>query len=141
MTESRDLLLLDTHVWIWYVCGTNHLNAAAREKLSESLYHNKAYLAAITLWEISMLEKKQRIAIDMPCLSWINKSIQITGVQVLPLTPEIAVESCHLPDDFHNDPADRIITATARVKSLTLVTRDERVLAFGAQGFVSTWSV
>jgi PIN domain nuclease of toxin-antitoxin system len=53
------------------------------------------------------------------------------------LTPEIAVESNGLPGQFHSDPVDRIITATARIEGMTVVTRDRQILAYAAQGHVS----
>jgi predicted nucleic acid-binding protein len=57
-------------------------------------------------------------------------------VRLAPLSPAIAVESTRLPGDFHRDPADRFIVATARELGATLVTRDERILRYGAEGFV-----
>ena len=53
------------------------------------------------------------------------------------LTTEIAVGRNGLPGQFHNDPADRIITATARVEGLTVATRDRQILDDAAQGYVS----
>lgn len=55
----------------------------------------------------------------------------------MPLSPEIAVESCALPDNFHVDPADRIIVATARLENLILVTKDQQILKYGKQKFVT----
>jgi len=95
-------------------------------------------ISAISLWEISMLEAKTRILLDIPCLEWMNKAIKLTHCQIFPLTPSIAVESCSLPGNFHEDPADRIITATARVEGLTLFTRDERILEYSSKKYVST---
>lgn len=123
--------LLDTHIWLWYVNGNEELKKATRTTISTALYNNAAYLAAISLWEISMLEQKRRIVLGMSCLEWINKSIELTHVRVVPLTPAIATESCHLPGKFHEDPADRMIAATARIEGLTLITCDEKILAYG----------
>jgi PIN domain nuclease of toxin-antitoxin system len=57
--------------------------------------------------------------------------------QAIALTPEIAIECNSLPGQFHDDPADRIITATARVEGLTVITRDRQILDYAAQGYVS----
>lgn len=130
-------ILLDTHIWIWYVNGNESLNKSVRKTITSALYHHEAALAAISLWEICMLNKKQRIILEMPCLEWINKSLELTHVRVLPITPAIAEESCRLPGDFHPDPADCLITATARVEGLTLVTRDKHILNYSKHKYIS----
>ena|SRR3990167_3734270 len=131
-------ILLDTHVWIWYVNGSEDLNKIVRKKITMALYNNEASLAAISLWEVSMLDKKQRIILGMPCLEWINKFLELTHVRILPITPAIATESCYLPGNIHADPADRMIIATARVEGCTLVTRDKRILIYSKNKYVST---
>ncbi len=131
-------LLLDTHIWIWYVMGCAELKTQEQGLITRALREREAYLAAISLWEIGMLDKKQRIILDMPGLAWINLFMTSTPIQIIPLSPEIAMDSCNLPSVFHNDPADRMITATARIKNLKLVTRDERILKYGKQAFVLT---
>lgn len=84
-----------------------------------------------------MLEIKKRIILEMPCLEWINRAIKETRIQVVSLTPAIAVESCNLPNDFHGDPADRIIVATARIEGLTVATRDTHILNYGKDKLLS----
>ena len=129
--------LLDTHVWIWYANGNAELHSSIRKKITTALYENKAHLAAISLWEISMLDKKKRIILEMPCLEWINQFLELTRIRVLPITPAIATESCHLPGELQDDPADRLIIATARVERLTLMTRDSRILAYGRHKYIT----
>lgn len=130
-------LLLDTHVWIWYVIGSNEINKALRKEIGNAIKNNHIYIAAISLWEISMLESRRRIILEMPCLEWIKNAIDYTHAQILQLSPEIAVESCNLPDSFHDDPADRLIVATARVAALQIVTRDSRILDYSKRKFIS----
>jgi PIN domain nuclease of toxin-antitoxin system len=134
-------LLLDTHAWIWYVNGSNELGKSIRATITKALHENSAALAAISLWEIAMLEKKQRIILEMPCLEWINKSIELTHINVLPLSPEIATESCYLPGKFHDDPADRVIVATARVEGLLVLTRDAKILDYSRSKFISAMKI
>src|SRR3989337_49930 len=98
-------IILDTHVWIWYVNGSEELSKSVHKTITTALYNNSAHLAAISLWEICMLEKRRRIILEMPCLEWINKSVDLTHIQILPITPAIAAESCNLPGKFHDDPA------------------------------------
>lgn len=126
-------ILLDTHVWIWYINGSDELTKSTKKTITAALHNNQAYIAAISLWEIGMLEKKQRIILEMPALEWINKSIAITRINVVPITPEIAIESSQLPGKL----ADRLIVATARIEGLTLITRDKQILAYSQHKYVA----
>ena len=130
-------ILLDTHVWVWYINGSEELNKSIRKTITSALYHNELAFSAISIWEICMLNKKQRIILEMPCLEWINKFIDLTRIRILPITPSISVESCDLPGSFHSDPADCLIVATARVEGLTLITRDKRILNYGKHKYIS----
>ena len=134
-------ILLDTHVLIWYANGSEDLSKSARKMITSALYHGEATLAAISLWEICMLNKKQRIILEMPTLEWIRQFVELTRIRILPITAQIAAESCDLPGDFHEDPSDRMITATARVHGLTLMTRDKRILSYGKHKYISVIKV
>ena len=78
-----------------------------------------------------MLEAKGRIRLSSPCGQWVEEALATPGLTLVPLTPEIALDSSRLPGDFHGDPADRIIAATARRMGARLLTRDEKLLAYG----------
>lgn len=77
-----------------------------------------------------MLAAHGRIALAKPALEWIRENLPAARLQVLPLTPEVAVEAANLPGEFHRDPADRIIVATAPVLNCPVVTSDERILRY-----------
>lgn len=130
-------LLLDTHILIWLMNGDVSLSKEAQEKIEIARKNGNIFISAISVWEVGMLEKKQRIILNKPCLEWIKNAFHF-GVQLLAITPEIAIESCQLPGYSVGDPADRIIIATARIESLMLLTCDERILAYGQQKLVST---
>ena len=128
---------LDTYSWVWYISGNLTLNKTTRKIITSALQQHTAHLAAISLWEIAMLEKKQRIILEMPFLEWIHKSLEVTSIRILPLTPSIAMESCSLPGQFHGDPADCMIVATARVEGLSLITRDAKILSYARNKYLS----
>jgi len=130
-------LLLDTHVWIWYASGSDKLPKTAHKAITQAVHQGQLNIAAISLWELSMLVVKKRISIEMPSIEWINRSLEMAQINILPLTPTIALESCQLPGSFHEDPADRLIVATARVEKLTLFTSDSKILHYGQQKHVS----
>ncbi len=77
-----------------------------------------------------MMVAKGRINVKIDAMRWLNDSIQNSGLRVIDLTPEIAIDSCNLPGEFHKDPADRIIVATARTQNLTLLTRDKKIIDY-----------
>jgi PIN domain nuclease of toxin-antitoxin system len=137
MTSS--LLILDTHIWIWAMNGDiSRLSSEGLEALENGSRNNQLGVCAISVWEVGMLESKGRIQLGKGCLDWVRESLTAPGLRLLPLTPEIAVESSRLPGVLHGDPADRILAATARIMSATLITKDLKLIDYGIQSYIST---
>lgn len=130
-------LLLDTHVWIWLLAGHEMIRPKQKKLIEEAASESLIAIAAISTWEIAMLVAKGRIILEEPVLSWLQVALNLPGVELKPLTPDIAVESSQLPGDFHGDPADRLIVATARVHQLTLLTHEEKILTYAKQHYLS----
>jgi len=120
-------VLLDTHVWIWWSIGASESFSAKVRKVLEAA--SKKYVSAISCWELAKLVEKKRLGLTIHPLIWIKRSLQESNIRVADLTPEIAVESTMLRE-FHSDPADQIIVATARILGVPLVTSDKRILNF-----------
>ncbi len=137
MTNPARALLLDTYIWIWLVNGDPVLGNNALAAIERAAAAGSVLVAAISVWEVAMIEAKGRIVLAKPCAQWVREALSAPGLALAPLTPEVAVESCQLPGAFHDDLADRLIVATARVGDATLVTRDERILTYGAAGHAS----
>ena len=74
-----------------------------------------------------MLEAKGRVRLDRPVSEWLHQVLELPGLELLPLSPGVAVRSARLPPGFHGDPADRLIVATALVEFAPLVTADEKL--------------
>lgn len=130
-------LLLDTHIFIWLMNGDESLSSTARLHIDRIVKEEGGIgISTISLWEISMLSARKRILLSQPILKWITHSLQAPGIYLFDLTPEVAVESCSLPNHFHGDPADRIIISTARILDVPLMTRDEKILAYNQEGFI-----
>lgn len=83
-----------------------------------------------------MLAAKGRLASPVSPYKWFEELIAIDGFELIPLTPDILIDSSFLPGTLHGDPADRIIIATARANDLTIVTRDRHILRYGQEGHV-----
>jgi PIN domain nuclease of toxin-antitoxin system len=77
-----------------------------------------------------MMVAKGRIQVKIDPRLWLDNAIEKTGLKIIDLSPEIALESCNLPGDFHKDPADQIIVATARIHNLKLLTKDRKILDY-----------
>jgi PIN domain nuclease of toxin-antitoxin system len=82
------------------------------------------------MWEISMMVSTGKVEIRIPTDQWLDQAVNTTGIEVIDLNPKIAAESCNLPGEFHKDPADRIITATARINNITLITKDQKIINY-----------
>ena len=119
------LILLDTHVLVWAVAEPKRLSRAAANAIIQARKQNGLAIAAISLWELAMLIERGKIQ----AYGTVDASVRllIEGVEVKPLTPEIAALAVQFPLDYPRDPADRLIGATARAEGLSLVTRDEKL--------------
>ena len=121
-------VLLDSHVWIWWVTGQKDLAPAKRARLDELAEAGTApFISAISLWEAQMFYRKKRLtlAIDFPV--WLSEASDPMVVQVLPIDTSVVLALDKLPDRFHGDPADRIIVATAKAQGLALMTDDKAI--------------
>ena len=123
------MILLDTHIWVWWVDGSPQLGPAQR-KLVEAQETTGLAVSVISCWEVAKLVEWNRLELRRPVAEWIEQALAYPGVRLLYLTPRIAVESCQLPGSFHRDPADQIIVATARIRGCPLLTADARILQY-----------
>lgn len=87
-------------------------------------------ISAISCWEVAKLVEKGQLGLPYPVDAWLDQALAYPGVQLLPLTPTIAVASTQLPQPFHRDPAGQIIVATARTYQCPLVTMDTLIRAY-----------
>ena len=83
------------------------------------------------------LQKAGCISLRQPTDQWMAEALASPGIMLAPLTPDILCESVMLPGDFHKDPADRMIVATARIMKANLFTRDRKILEYAQQGLVN----
>jgi PIN domain nuclease of toxin-antitoxin system len=123
------MIVLDTHIWVWWVNGSAELSASKGQILS-SHQADGLGVSVISCWEIAKLVEKGRLALAIPADEWINQALTHPGICLLPLDPKIAVASTQLPQPFHNDPADQIIVATAREMDCPIATDDGKILAY-----------
>jgi PIN domain nuclease of toxin-antitoxin system len=120
------VILLDTCTLIFDALTPQRLSKVARKALDRGEAEGALACADISLWEIAMLVSKDRLDPGTDSATFCRLVLDARAVRVLPITPEIAMESTRL-DLPHGDPADRLIAATAGVHGAILVTVDERL--------------
>lgn len=130
------LVLLDTHVWVWLLDGSTRLGPKARKAIQRSAADEAVLVSAISPWEVAMLVNKGRLVLDRDVGEWVQVALSLPGIRLEPLSPEIAVASTRLPGEIHGDPADRMLAATTRHRGSTLVTADQLLLNYNAQGHI-----
>jgi PIN domain nuclease of toxin-antitoxin system len=131
-------LLLDTHAAIWI---TRNERLAPRAMDAMNSAHQAAgavFVSAITAWEVGLLVSRNRLNLLMTPRRWFDRLLDVPGMRLAELSPDILIASSFLPGEPPRDPADRIILATARDLGATLITRDRLLLKYSEAGQVST---
>ncbi len=118
-------LLLDTHIWLWSLSEPRRIGRGVLVQLKDQ--DNELWLSPMSTYEALTLYYKGRFEIEEDLSEWLVRAT--AGTREAPLTHEIALVARQL--QMHQDPADRILAATAEVLDLTLVTADERLLGLG----------
>lgn len=126
---DKKLLLLDTCAIIWFFEGSSELSSQSVQLIDDAIHRNALSISAISLWEVAQLKTQNRVSLRLPVRDWLNQLVLIPGLNLLPITPEIASLSCEL-QEFHKDPPDRIIAATALIIQAKIVTRDRLMIKY-----------
>ncbi len=120
------MILLDTHVVVWLALEPDRISKRARAAIEETRQHGEGLaISDITLLEIATVENKGRIKLHTSVEAFLSE-IESRFV-VLPMTGRICVGALTLPPTYPNDPADRVIGATALVEGLSLITADDGI--------------
>lgn len=120
------MIVLDTHIWVWWVHGEDRLSREQVAAIADA-ESDEIGVSIISCWEVAKLVECGRLALNAGISEWLDQALSYPGVSLLPLTPSIVVESTRLPGEFHRDPADQMIVATARVYQALLVTCDHKL--------------
>jgi PIN domain nuclease of toxin-antitoxin system len=123
------VILLDTHVLVWLVSDYDRLSRGATSAIRRARQSDGLAISDVTLWELAFLIFRGRIRALGTIETTVRNFVNLSGVNVKPITAEIAALATQFSDDFPKDPIDRIIGATARAEGLALVTKDEGILA------------
>jgi PIN domain nuclease of toxin-antitoxin system len=129
-------LLLDTHAAIWLMEGIE-LTEAVVGVIVQAGLDDGVYVSPVSAWEIGLLATgKAKLSFAPDPLRWFAQLMSQPIIKPARFDGEIAIGAAFLPGDFHSDPADRLLVATARSMRVPLVTRDRKILAYGKTGHV-----
>jgi PIN domain nuclease of toxin-antitoxin system len=120
------MILLDTCTLIWDAIEPDKLSPKAKKAIEYS--ENELIICDISIWEISMLIKKNRLTIDDTSSGFISLLLQYRNFQIQQITPEIAELSVNFGLEINNDPADRLIAATSILKNNPIITADQNLI-------------
>ncbi|MBK8255046.1 MAG: type II toxin-antitoxin system VapC family toxin [Polyangiaceae bacterium] len=127
-------LLLDTCALLWLADDREQLSDAALDALSKK--DTQLLVSAISAFEIAVKVRKGKLALTRPVRDWFMHAVSAFSLLEIPVSSTIAVYSCEVPLT-HNDPADRIIVATAILEGIPVVTSDHLIL--DCPGLATIW--
>ncbi len=131
-------LLLDTHALVWAMTGT--IRGRAADLIVEAGLEEGILVSPVSAWELGLLARPTsgppRIRLEPDPERWFEAVLAKPTIKEAALTATMALAASSLPGDFHRDPADRLLVATARELDVPIVTRDRRILAYAADGEV-----
>jgi PIN domain nuclease of toxin-antitoxin system len=123
------MILLDTHILLWWQHEPTKLTAEYRSLLDTS--EEQIAISTISCWEIAMLVRKSRIHLPTPYAERMQTILTDSDITLLDITMEVIEQLSGLPDSFHGDPADSIIATTALAHKAQLATMDRKLIEYG----------
>jgi PIN domain nuclease of toxin-antitoxin system len=124
------MILLDTHIWLWLLHEPSKLSPTAQKAIESEESQNGLLVSAISVWEVAVKSSVGKLILPLPIEQWYELGRTHSGIVIEPLSPIDAIASTQLPDDFHKDPADRILVAITRRYEIPLVTCDAKILNY-----------
>lgn len=123
------MYLLDTNIWLWMVEEPSLIPAKMKDIVNNADNY-PFFLSAISVWEVAKKVSLGKLGLSIPIQDWIDKATNDTYIHILPLSIQVSLESTQLPGEFHKDPADQIIVATARHHNLIILTADRQIQSY-----------
>jgi PIN domain nuclease of toxin-antitoxin system len=134
MTNKQSQTIIDTHILIWSLIEKDKLTQNEITSISQAQLDGLLLISSISLWEIAMLVNKKKINVFARVVDFLADIENLHGIQIIQIDSKIASESISFTNNFHGDPADRMIVATAKVHSANLITRDQKIIQWARNG-------
>jgi PIN domain nuclease of toxin-antitoxin system len=120
-------LLLDTHVFLWWISDTPRISDSAYDAIADP--ENEILMSPVSGWEISIKEALGRLELPGPPRDFVPEHIRKNRFGVLPVSMQHALEVSSLPP-HHQDPFDRLLIAQARSDGIPVVSGDAAFSAY-----------
>ena len=121
------MIILDTHALVWLTSSPDDLSSNALKEVHKWNKKGEIYVSSVSIWEIALLIRKNKLEISIGLENWLKEVENTSSIRFVPIDNKIAVDSVFLPGVFHDDPADRIIVATARSLNAIIITKDNKI--------------
>lgn len=128
------MIVIDTHILIWFLSEDAKLDKRDVTKLIQAQQNAQVALSSISIWELAMMNKHNKLVLTKPFDSWLEEALE--GIKIIDINPAISIDSVRLPNCEHKDPADRFIISTARIYNAKLMTRDSKIIEYAKNGHV-----
>lgn len=122
-------LLLDTHVFLWYITANPKLPEAYKSSIQNP--NNEVYLSVASIWESVIKSQLGKLPLPEPPAEYLPRQRQAHGISSLAVTEEVMTPLSMLPP-LHRDPFDRLIVAQAIHHGLLVATVDPEMMAYSA---------
>lgn len=122
------MVLLDTHIWLWWLLGDGNLGDDERKALDELASSGRIAISWVSIWETEMLERKNRIELRPDIETWMKAATKSEVCSILPVDTELVLSQRKLPESFHWDPADRLITCSSVLSEYPLATKNQKII-------------
>jgi PIN domain nuclease of toxin-antitoxin system len=127
-------LLLDTHIWLWHLGGSRaHTTSDLLPLLDRSGARSNLFVSDISYWEVAVEAARGRLTLSVDVAIWLQQAEQAPGIRFRTLHRPVLLLSTRLPGSVHNDPADRMLIASAQLANLPLVTADRLVIEYAQE--------
>jgi len=128
---DEEPLLLDTHIWLWYLEGDEQaVTPALLDLLRRANRARQLLVSDVSVWEIANKTAKGRLRLALDVSLWVARAERAPGITFLPLDRPTLLLSTGLPGQVHGDPADRMLIASALLQRCALVTADRTIMRY-----------
>ncbi len=131
LREYDGPLLLDTHIWIWYLeANSSQMSRQLTSLLERTGTDNRLLVSDISYWEVAVKAAKGKLTLSVDVAVWLARASAAPGIRFHPIDRDVLLLSTRLAGTAHNDPADRMLLATAQLNNVPLVTADKLLIDY-----------
>ena len=116
------IVLLDTHIWLWWLNNDHQRLSTTQINCIE--HAERVAVSIVSCFEVAQIVKKRRLILPLETRTWLNEALTPSGIELVPLSPEITCQAVELTE-IHKDPFDRLIIATALNYPCQLISADQ----------------